>query len=584
MQLTSSLWAKITAGMIGLSLAVAFLTPSGAYVRLLTGDVLFLVVCIFITILFGVNAIRAFGGTSLFWMLLSLGCLMWCMNAASWTYWEVWRRSSMPDVDPFDVVLFLHMVPIMGAVALRPNWRPEGRIFWIRVIDILLLLIFWVYLYTIVVLTAEFIERDNTVFSHRYDLLYDIEIGLVMIMLAVSWYDAKGPWRVIYRNLFGASTLYLGGATFANMAIRGRYYFSGGLDDAILLTCLCWLGWVALWAREQPLSPEPLTVGPGRWDFAASRLAALAMPAVPVIGAWSLYWDPELPKLHVVRLEATLFTMAAMGLVLFARQYLQERDMVRLLQESQGNLQRLRSLQGQLVQKEKLASVGLLAAGAAHEINNPTAAIMGYAELMESRSDLPPEAQNWAKKIRQQAVRTSELVAGLLRFARQSPSEKGPVDLARLLRRVVPFFDLQAGPAHERIVLEFPPDLPEVHGSPQQLQQTFVSIMQNAFDAMDGGPGKLWVKAGYDQGMVWLEFVDEGPGIAEPDRVFDPFYTTKPVGKGTGLGLSAAYGVIQDHGGQIAASNHARLGAVITVRLPAEASSRGAWGWQLPPE
>ncbi len=575
-------WALLSAVLVLLSLVVVVLAPRGSYLRLFTGDVPFMLVCMMNTGLFAANARRSRGEVSLFWALLALGCLMWVTSAASWTSHEVVALTPVPVVDPFDVVLFLHVVPFMGAVALRPHWRPEGHMFWLRLIDIQLLLVFWVYVYAVVVIPSEFIAHDSSVASGRYDLLYVLETGLVVVLLAWSAFGARGLWRTIYGHLTAVSILYFVGATATNFAISGKYYSSGGLEDAALLTCQCWLGWVALRARQQALIAEVQIPASRRSDFISSRLAAVAMLAVPVIGAWTLYWDPSLPQLRFFRLAATLVTVIIMGLIVFTRQYLQERGMLRLLELSENNLQRMRSLQGALLQKEKLASVGLLAAGAAHEINNPIAAILGYSELLEDRSDLGPEARAWVHKIRKQAVRTSDLVAGLLRFSRQSPAEKEPVNLDQLLRQVTPFFELQAGPGHERIALQIPADLPAVLGSRQQLQQSFVSIMQNAFDAMEGTGGRLLIRARREDERIRLEFCDEGPGIADPARVFDPFYTTKPVGKGTGLGLSAAYGVVQEHGGQITAANSEEGGAVIAIVLPVAPRAATA-GWRIPP-
>ncbi len=581
--MTARNWAVLSGLLVFSSLVVVVVAAPGSYLRMFAGDVPFLVVCMINTAIFAANAWNSRGQISLFWALLSLGCLLWAVSAGAWVYYEVLIRKPMPEVDSLDVVLFLHMVPFMGAVALRPHWRVAGYVFWLRLIGVLLLLVFWVYVYAVVVLPSEFIVHESGIASGRYDLLYAVETGAVAVLLLWSTWRTRGEWRTVYGHLAGMSAVYFVAATFTNFAISGKYYFSGGFGDCVLLGCQCWLGWVALEAREHPVPEENTSRDTRRSDVISSRLAAVALLTVPVVGAWTLFWDPSLPSLRFFRLAATLLTMTVMGVIVSIRQHLQERGMMRLLKISEESLQRLRNLQSELLQKERLASVGLLAAGAAHEINNPITAIMGYSELLGDRDDLNPEARAWVIKIRAQAVRTSELVARLLRFARQSHAEKGPVDLAQMLEEIVPFFELQAGPRHDRLLLQIGPNLPPVYGSRPQLQQSIVSIVQNAFDAMEGMRGKLSIVATNEGRVIRLEFRDEGPGLAEPERVFDPFYTTKPVGKGTGLGLSAAYGVIQEHGGQITAENRAGGGAVIAVMLPAAVTPAQFDDLRIPP-
>jgi two-component system NtrC family sensor kinase len=227
-------------------------------------------------------------------------------------------------------------------------------------------------------------------------------------------------------------------------------------------------------------------------------------------------------------------------------------------------------LQSQVVQKEKLASLGQLVAGAAHEINNPLTAILGYSELLQEDSELDSSQASMARKIGQQARRTRDLVSGLLSFAQQAPSAKVLVDPGSLLQRAVQLEALSLESKRIRVETQIAADLPKVLGDSNQLLQCFLQIIQNAADALENmGGGSLSVSAWRESGEVVLEFADSGPGIREPRRVFDPFYTTKPVGKGTGMGLSVTYGLVQDHGGQITCFNRPEGGAVFVLRLPA---------------
>jgi two-component system NtrC family sensor kinase len=196
---------------------------------------------------------------------------------------------------------------------------------------------------------------------------------------------------------------------------------------------------------------------------------------------------------------------------------------------------------------------------------------MGYAEQLWGKERLSEEQNALLRKIMNQARRTRDLVSDLLSFAQQSPAEKIPVDVVVLLQRATQMLESRRLPGNIRVDLLIASDFPRVHGNANQLFQAFVEIIENAMDALqEVGGGSVEISARRQGQEAVLQFADSGPGIREPKRVFDPFYTTKPVGKGTGLGLSAVYGVILDHSGQISCENRPEGGAMFMVRLPAE--------------
>jgi two-component system NtrC family sensor kinase len=264
-----------------------------------------------------------------------------------------------------------------------------------------------------------------------------------------------------------------------------------------------------------------------------------------------------------------LVAMVVLGAFVFARQYLQDQTLIRLLQDSRRSFESEQRLQSHLVQREKLASLGQMIAGAAHEIDHPLTAIMEYSEKLWSGQRLTSAQDMLVRKIVNHSHRTRELVSSLLSFARQSSGEKMMVDLRMLLQRSVQMRELQLHDQKIRIEISIDPDLPRVWGDGHQLFQAFVQIVENALDALEEAGGGLLLVSALRQGEeVVVQFSDSGPGIREPHRVFDPFYTTKPIGKGTGLGLSAVYGVVQDHQGQITCQNRPEGGAIFVLRLP----------------
>jgi two-component system NtrC family sensor kinase len=269
------------------------------------------------------------------------------------------------------------------------------------------------------------------------------------------------------------------------------------------------------------------------------------------------------------RTFTVLTAMLGLGVFVFMRQYLQDQALIHLLEDSRRSFENEQRLQSHLVQREKLASLGQLVAGAAHEIEHPLTAIMGYSEQLWSNHRLTGEQDTLVRKIVHHSQRTRELILSLLSFAQQSAGEKAMVDLGTLLQRSVQMRELQRYDQKIRIETSLQPGLPKVWGDGHQLFQAFVQIVENALDALeDAGGGLLRVSAQVDGGEVIVQFSDGGPGIKEPNRVFDPFYTTKPIGKGTGLGLSAVYGVVQEHHGQITCQNKPEGGAVFVLRLP----------------
>jgi two-component system NtrC family sensor kinase len=239
------------------------------------------------------------------------------------------------------------------------------------------------------------------------------------------------------------------------------------------------------------------------------------------------------------------------------------------------------TLQAKLIHAEKMAAVGQLVSGVAHEVNNPLTAILGFADLLMESRDLPESARKDMRVILQEAQRTKQIVQNLLSFARQMPQQRRPVQLNPILRRTV---QLRAYDFHSHGVEvneELDQALPEVIGDSQQLQQVFLNIMNNAYDAVHeiNRPPRIDIVTTNHGGYVEIWFRDNGHGITNPEKIFDPFFTTKEVGKGTGLGLSICYGIVREHGGEILCHNNENdEGATFIVRLPAvsEAASVGA--------
>ena len=233
-------------------------------------------------------------------------------------------------------------------------------------------------------------------------------------------------------------------------------------------------------------------------------------------------------------------------------------------------------LRDKLVHAEKMAAVGQLVSGVAHEVNNPLTAILGFADLLMENPDLPDSARKDLRVILQEAQRTKQIVQNLLSFARQMPPQRNPVQLNTILRRTIQLRSYDFHSHGVEVIEHLDQDLPDVIGDAHQLQQVFLNILNNAYDAVRevGRPARIEIMSTKADDSVEVSFSDNGNGITHPDKIFDPFFTTKEVGKGTGLGLSICYGIVKEHGGEILCHNNmGGHGATFIVRLPAALKS-----------
>jgi len=247
-------------------------------------------------------------------------------------------------------------------------------------------------------------------------------------------------------------------------------------------------------------------------------------------------------------------------------------DLERRVEERTRELQAARD---QLVQSEKLASIGELAAGVAHEINNPIGIILGFAQILRRRTLKDNPLYRPLCTIEREGLRCKGIVQGLLDFARQGRPEPRRVNINEVIEAACSLMAHQANSSKVQVTKKYASDLPNVVADENQLQQVFFNIMLNAYQAMPDG-GQLRIASGLVGDKVHAIFADTGVGIPAENlnRIFDPFFTTKEVGQGTGLGLSISYGIVQQHGGTIEVDGKAGAGARFTVTLPAALPAR----------
>ncbi len=527
-----------------------------------------------------INAITPNWRKNAFWMLLALGCSLWLAGQLVWTFIEVYQHAEVPDPFIGDIVFFLHTVPLIAALTIQPHKHRDNRKMLFGYVDFSIILCWWVYLYVFAVIHWQYIVHDSARYDQSYTVISSFENLVFVTGAIVLFMRTTGRWRRIYAHLAGAGAMYLIGSLLINVSIHNDDYSTGSLYDLPMIASLLWLGTAGVIAYGSRTEETTETQGAGEKSQGsgvreeavwASRLARAALLSLPAIGFWCVKMSDAPMAVHQFRVLLTLGAVLPLGFLIFLRHELVDAERFRLLRASQESIDNLKRLQMQFVQSEKLASLGQLAAGAAHEINNPLTAILGYSDLVIDDLSASDKSRSLAEKIREQARRTKTLVNNLLSFARQVPSEqRSLIDVNTIVNSSAQLRRLDLRGKNIRIEIQAGAAIPSVRGDANQLLQVFYNIISNAVDAMEEvGGGTLTVRTQSERGNVVILFSDTGPGIAEPRLVFDPFYTTKPVGKGTGLGLSICYGLIHDHGGQISCYNRPERGATFRIELPA---------------
>ncbi len=515
---------------------------------------------------------------NLFWMLIAMGCTLWMIGQFEWTYYELRLHRPVPEIDPGDIVFFLRGIPMMAALTLRPHLKRGEMHVRFGYLDFVLLLAWWIFLYVFIVLPWMYAAFSLEQYNYNFILLQNTQNMIIVCGLGYLWLKSAGAWRIVYANLMAASALYLIASLTINVALEYHHYYTGSLYDLPLISSFLWFalaGAIAFQKREEldapsASAPDADPENSRGESTVASRLSMAAVLSLPIFAIYTVRYSHEGPDVRDFRLMTILIAAIPLILLVFLRTYLADTDRTRLLARSEQSIENLQRLQAQIVQSEKLVSLGQLAAGAAHEINNPLTAILGFSDLLADDPALTEKARSTAAKIRDQARRTKTLVGNLLSFARQVPTERTLLDINTVVTNAVQLRTLDLRSGSVRIELQLESVLPGVRGDGNQLMQVFFNIISNAVDAMESvNGGVLTIKTMRDRAYVVVLFMDTGPGLKEPSRVFDPFYTTKPVGKGTGLGLSICFGIVQEHSGRILCYNRQEGGAVFRVELPA---------------
>jgi signal transduction histidine kinase len=513
------------------------------------------------TVAFLPQIILSRGRLRLFWTLLAVGITFWFSYQLLWTYYEVWLHREVPVLFAGDIVLFLHIVPMIAAVALRPHAPEDEYAARLRRLDFALMMALWAYLYVFAVIPWQYVVANGDAYDRNLNALYLVEKLALLTVLVMGWMGSKVGWRIFYANLFGASALYGASSYLANWALNRHYYYSGSFYDIPLCASMAWLTFIGLWThpRDPQTDIRPTSTVDSVW---LARLGMIAAFSLPFFAGWALL-DTAVPqRIRSFRVVLTLAAAILMGAMVFIRQRLLDRELLRLLTHSQDSFANLKRLQTQITESEKLASIGQLVGGAAHELNNPITAMLGYSDLLLLSKPLNKEQSEFAAKIGQHARLTKSLVASLLSFAKPTPVTLTPVDLNTLLRTAIKLSQSQWQALPITVSTDFSQESLLVRGDSNQLLQVCVQIINDVLRTSDQRAGAtLAVSAQPREDFAVIKI----SGVSAEDR--DSSGSVKVL---SNLGLSACEAILQQHHGRIfcpAPLNH-NEGISIVIEIP----------------
>ena len=317
------------------------------------GDILQNVVLFAAAVAFLTNIRTAAPKPRLFWALMALGLFMWLMSQVMWTYIEVYLRHEAPNPFVGDVILFLHIVPMMAAVALQPHLQQDKRAMRAGTLDFALLLTWWLFLYLFVVIPWQYVDLSELRYGRSFDLLYVSEELVLAGGLLLVWRRSRGTWRSIYIQLFGATLLYCVASLVASEAIDLHLYYTGSLFDVPLVAAMAWFLRIGFLARERETEAACKEVPAGGYGIWKARLAMVAVFITPLMMAWAQFASDVPQRVRTYRLFLTVAVMLIMGVLVFLKQHLLDQELLNLLRSSRNNLDEMSRLKDELENKEQ---------------------------------------------------------------------------------------------------------------------------------------------------------------------------------------------------------------------------------------
>ncbi len=523
------------------------------------------------------------GQVRVFWNLHAVHGLMWAGGQAVWTYYDSFR-GGVPVISPTDPLFFVSSIPLAAALYGRPERDRPRWLFDIVLLDLVLIALFSAFVYIYFVVTIAVTDGREDLYNDNLTQLLNARNLLLALWATYVWRTSPSPpWRrMLGMYALGLSLTFAGGLVYDSVEAAGRYGAGGLWDIGFMAPYLALLLAAAIAYDEKLFEPDEAAPALSRLPV-VSLIAIALLVAIPAIDEIARRLLEVSPATETLRTRVALAMMIPFGIVVVVREFLSRRALIRAGQD-------LASTREQLVQKEKLAAVGQLVSGVAHELNNPLQGVLGYTELMLAAQPGALETEE-LRAIRDNANRAAGIVRNLLTFAGGTESARGWQQLNGVVRDAVVAREPHLLSGGVDLRLDITERLPLVYVDHHRLRDVIINLIQNAEAAIasrrDGrspspivpararGEIVISTRLEGDPERILVDVSDNGSGLKDEDltRVFDPFFTTREVGQGTGLGLSVCYGIVREHGGHIGARNRSTGGAVFTVEIPVTAEA-----------
>ena len=389
----------------------------------LVGDILPALSVVMVLLVFQANYRRATGALRLFWLLNSIGFCLLLLSQLFWVFFDLVLRKN--DVSPLlgDTFFFLTLIPVLAALALRPHSESAARGLRLRRVDFLLLMLWWICLYAYFVVPWSVVVNNDTKYNPANAVVVFAGHLAVISTLVLLWWQTKSEWRSFYGIFLLGSCIFAAGGLLQNGAlIRGVYYTGSSYDwfYGIALSIFLVAGRSGAWLTP---FPDDVATKQGLRRLWTARIAMLALISLPVLAIWGYLYGQVPEPILIFRLRLIFGAMLLLGSLVFVKLYLLERELVRSVNLTESSLESLRAVQTKISQSQRMAALGRLAAGAAHEISNPLTAILGYSELLRDNSTLSPEERRFAEGIQQQVRRAQAAVNSMRDLATSSPGK-----------------------------------------------------------------------------------------------------------------------------------------------------------------
>jgi len=421
-----TLWTRIALGLVLAQLAAAAFLHAGTALTAL-GDTFPCLLALVVMFSFRSNRRQSSGTVRLFWRLNEAGFGILFLSQMVWFYYDVVLRQAAPNPIAGDGLFLLALVPPLAALTLRPNAESASGDLRFRRLDFLLLLFWWVCLYLYFALPWQLVIKSYPNYNPAYYVLALAEHCTALAVVGGLYVKSQGSWKRFYRQLFFALSAFAAGSLLQNISINGGLYYTGSFYDVPWGFSLALLTAAAALGAKLESEPGRSEVAPRNRGAWSARFAMIGVISLPLLAIAAVY-DQNTPQpISIFRLRLIFSAVLFLGTLTFLKLSSMDRELLRLIGLTESSLESLKLVQKQILESQKMAALGRLAAGATHEISNPLTAILGYAELLRDNPTLTEEDHHSVKDIQGQVHLAQAAINGMRRLVRaEADTEESP--------------------------------------------------------------------------------------------------------------------------------------------------------------